>query len=428
MGKISFSDGLAIGGVIIAILLVVLDKADKLRGPMLYFLLAVAACMALPLVFSLPWITTSPAGAPMYMRRLAMFFTVGLAYALISVWISSTEDNRSQVLNEPRKIVAAAPEASGSTSINTHANESHHGPPKKASSTAPPSMTVIQEILIPPAESTNNPSVQLFITMKAAFDDPVFKIKCDGACSYTQTQAMALPMRAEAVPHIADDTIIEVRLIVPGRLEIGNEIMIEIGSRTEKPISVLSVNGYPVTEPITNRPKASPPPALPPPVPEIIANFIQGTSPGLLLINNFKAVIKDPVCNYGMWNLSKTPPLMIPTWDVKNPGTFIKQGTGLILATADTPQAKPYIEKGDKIFSLLNIDCPDCKSARLYYLYFVYGEPSNSWFAPVPEGGRSNVLLVNNMMEQSGWNVDTFMTKVPHEPIRSLELPDGIIR
>ncbi len=91
MEKVSFSDGLAISGLILAIVLVVLDKAAKLKGPLLYGLLAVAACMALPLVFSLPWVCNAPAGIPLYARRMLTFFIVGVIYSVLAVWISVDE-------------------------------------------------------------------------------------------------------------------------------------------------------------------------------------------------------------------------------------------------------------------------------------------------------------------------------------------------
>jgi hypothetical protein len=162
-------------------------------------------------------------------------------------------------------------------------------------------------------------------------------------------------------------------------------------------------------------------------VPEITADFVQGTSPGLLMMNKSAAVIRDPMCSYAMWNLSKNPPLMIPSWEVRESGAFIKPNSGRILATADTPQAKPYIAIGDRIFALLIVDCPDCKSGRIYYLYFVYGDPASSWFAEAPEGTASNLLLVSDLLRQSDWNPEIFLTKVPHLPVRRLEPPTGII-
>lgn len=55
------------------------------------------------------------------------------------------------------------------------------------------------------------------------------------------------------------------------------------------------------------------PPTPVPTSPEISAIFIQGTSPGLLVVNRSNATIKSPVAHFAMWNLSRVPALMIPT-------------------------------------------------------------------------------------------------------------------
>src|SRR5580658_9091462 len=87
MARISFSDGLAIGGCILAILLVVLDKADKLKGPALFALLGLAGCMALPLAFGNSWVADAP---PLLKFARGAFCTaiVMLAYSLLALWIA----------------------------------------------------------------------------------------------------------------------------------------------------------------------------------------------------------------------------------------------------------------------------------------------------------------------------------------------------
>ncbi len=89
MWKVSFSDGLAISGGILAIVLLVLDKAGKLKGPALLVMLAIAACMAVPLCLSLPFISDVQAGAPKAARVLLTLFLLGAAWAGTVVWITS---------------------------------------------------------------------------------------------------------------------------------------------------------------------------------------------------------------------------------------------------------------------------------------------------------------------------------------------------
>jgi hypothetical protein len=88
MGKVSFSNGLAIGRGILAIVLIVLDKAGKLKGPVLFVLLAVAACMALPLYFSASWVTSENAAMPILLGVCSWFSWLAL-FIRGYVWIST---------------------------------------------------------------------------------------------------------------------------------------------------------------------------------------------------------------------------------------------------------------------------------------------------------------------------------------------------
>lgn len=87
MARVSFSDGLAIGGGILAIVLVVLDKAGKLKGPLLLALLGSAAGMAIPLLWGISWVADAPPGLALITRRMLMIFLLATAWAGLSVWI-----------------------------------------------------------------------------------------------------------------------------------------------------------------------------------------------------------------------------------------------------------------------------------------------------------------------------------------------------
>jgi|SRR5579862_9897039 len=88
--KISESYGLAVAGGILTIILVVLDKAGKLKGWNLYALLAVAAALTLPLALGNSWVT-DVSGVVRGVRSLAAVCVVGLAYALLANWIATGE-------------------------------------------------------------------------------------------------------------------------------------------------------------------------------------------------------------------------------------------------------------------------------------------------------------------------------------------------
>lgn len=100
MDWVSFDRGLAIAGSILAIVLVVLDKAGKLRGPVLFGLLAIAAAMTLPLVFSVPWVAQT-SGTDLFARRLLMVCLVGTVYSLLCVWIAG---DMQHIREEPANV------------------------------------------------------------------------------------------------------------------------------------------------------------------------------------------------------------------------------------------------------------------------------------------------------------------------------------
>jgi hypothetical protein len=79
--------GLAVVGLVLTILLVVLDKAGKLKGQVLYWLLAVAALMTLPLVLGNPFVAEAPALWKYWLRACSVSVVV-LGFWAIGIWIS----------------------------------------------------------------------------------------------------------------------------------------------------------------------------------------------------------------------------------------------------------------------------------------------------------------------------------------------------
>jgi hypothetical protein len=79
---------IGIAGIVAAIVLLVLDKAGKIKGGALFVLLGIAAIITLPFCFSVPWVKAS-FGMALFARRMLMAFLVGTAYSILCVWISS---------------------------------------------------------------------------------------------------------------------------------------------------------------------------------------------------------------------------------------------------------------------------------------------------------------------------------------------------
>ena len=87
---ISFSDGLALTAVAITVVLVVLDKAGKLRGPVLFILLAMACAMLIPLATGNAWVSATD-GSVRVFRSMLGCCIIATAYTLLSLWISTSE-------------------------------------------------------------------------------------------------------------------------------------------------------------------------------------------------------------------------------------------------------------------------------------------------------------------------------------------------
>src|SRR5271169_3341658 len=105
MVKVSFSDGIGVAGIALAILLVVLDKAGKLKGGWLYGLLFLAGIMTLFIAVDNEWVTDAPTKWRLW-RGLLLFCLVGFAYSGLAIWIApdggtTEEKERKQVDTKP---------------------------------------------------------------------------------------------------------------------------------------------------------------------------------------------------------------------------------------------------------------------------------------------------------------------------------------
>jgi hypothetical protein len=81
--------GLAVFGIALAIVMLVLDKAGKLKGTLLLLvLLAVAISLLIPISWSIPWVASPIVGSQLWARRFLMVFILGGVWAILSVWVT----------------------------------------------------------------------------------------------------------------------------------------------------------------------------------------------------------------------------------------------------------------------------------------------------------------------------------------------------
>jgi hypothetical protein len=144
--------------------------------------------------------------------------------------------------------------------------------------------------------------------------------------------------------------------------------------------------------------------------PDIGAEFVRGTSPGIALTSLSDAVVRDPTCLVSAWNLDSK--LNLPAFNQSEAGLFVKKGNGILVASLDNPNMKPLIKPGDRVFGFVAVDCPDCLETKYYWLFVVYG--GDSWYSPIPKGSLVNALDINQRLISVNWDVEEFMKQVPH--------------
>lgn len=96
--RVSFSDTIGIFGIVMAIVLVVLDKAGKLKGQWLFTLLFIAGIMTLFIAIGNDWVQDAPKQWKWW-RAIFMFCLVALAYSWVAIWIEGSPIENAEVKN-----------------------------------------------------------------------------------------------------------------------------------------------------------------------------------------------------------------------------------------------------------------------------------------------------------------------------------------
>jgi hypothetical protein len=119
MAKITFSDFIGILGIVFAVVLLVLDKAGKLKGQLLFVLLGIAAIMTLFIAIGNSWVIDAPERWKMW-RGALLLCTVALVYSGVAIWIySDTSSVSVGTLGAEQKFKPATETPSFITGSNT---------------------------------------------------------------------------------------------------------------------------------------------------------------------------------------------------------------------------------------------------------------------------------------------------------------------
>ncbi|HXM92961.1 MAG TPA: hypothetical protein VOA64_01715 [Candidatus Dormibacteraeota bacterium] len=103
MERVPFSDVIGIGGIVFAIVLLVLDKAGKLKGGWLFGLLCLAGAMTLFIAIGNSWVIDAPNIKWKLWRGGLMAALVVFTYSGLAIWIStsSVAESHEGIPNEP---------------------------------------------------------------------------------------------------------------------------------------------------------------------------------------------------------------------------------------------------------------------------------------------------------------------------------------
>ena len=95
--RISFSDGLALAGIALSIVLLVLDKAGKLKpGPILFLLLILAFLMTIPLALGNSWVSAAHSGLARIPRTLLALCLFGALFSSLAVYVSGAQNEEGR--------------------------------------------------------------------------------------------------------------------------------------------------------------------------------------------------------------------------------------------------------------------------------------------------------------------------------------------
>jgi hypothetical protein len=80
--------------------------------------------------------------------------------------------------------------------------------------------------------------------MDDAFTKPAFKVKCSAPCAIANSQGIDMSYLADYLQPSTDQTVIGIRLVVPGRLNKGKEVIMDVRPKDGAKMSLLWIRPY----------------------------------------------------------------------------------------------------------------------------------------------------------------------------------------
>src|SRR5262249_55537666 len=160
----------------------------------------------------------------------------------------------------------------------------------------------------------------------------------------------------------------------------------------------------------------------PGPKPDIGLSFVYPTGMATFVVNQSRAIIRQPKFGMVLWNLRERTrdPLPVPT----QLGDYIRPGEGWgPSALTSIAGVASRIKAGDQLFGVASVRCPDCIKTREYWVFAEHG--TGGWYAEVEDNKRPNIVAIGRALPELDVTkmLDELVPTVRRVPIRNWPVP-----
>jgi hypothetical protein len=145
--------------------------------------------------------------------------------------------------------------------------------------------------------------------------------------------------------------------------------------------------------------------------PDVTIRLVYPSSVAVLIVNLSSVIARQPKYWSAVWDIDRSnfqDPLPLPAFQ----GDWIRpheaMGPESFIAL---PQVQSAIKKGDRLFGMIAITCPECLKTRYFWLYVVQG--ASGWYTPLHDGESPNLSAMLRALPQIQKDPEAFFSDVP---------------
>jgi hypothetical protein len=162
--------------------------------------------------------------------------------------------------------------------------------------------------------------------------------------------------------------------------------------------------------------------------PDVKLYFVHPSRPAVVLWNDSDVVANTVIYSFALWNLDS------PLNDLKTPLQVLSAKADYIRANQaagpnaifDTPAILSRLKKGNRIFGVVSVSCPQCLKRRQYW--FNASWEKGGWYSEIlQEAGQVNLPKIFEILPLISKDTEAFFRDVPpnqrKEIAKSIEIP-----